>query len=105
MEINDLSLFLNKGFTGPEFAQMIMDQFDVLQRDARTASRVMAIGLHPFVVGQPFRFKYLEQAIGYLARQKDVWFTTSDEIAAWYMLNYYHTQVQKLREVGIVQGM
>jgi peptidoglycan/xylan/chitin deacetylase (PgdA/CDA1 family) len=103
LEINDLQLFLNRGITGPEFGQMIMDQFDVLQRDSRKSSRVMSIGIHPSIIGQPYRFKYFEQAIAYLSRQKDVWFTTSDEIAAWYMLNYYHTQVQKLREVGIAQ--
>jgi len=105
LEINDLPLFLHRGITGPEFGQMIMDQFDVLQRDSRRSSRVMSIGIHPFITGQPFRYKYFEQAIAWLARQKDVWFTTSDEIAAWYMLNYYPTQVQKLREVGIVQHL
>ncbi|HEY4337258.1 MAG TPA: polysaccharide deacetylase family protein [Puia sp.] len=105
LEINDLPLFLQRGITGPEFGQMIMDQFDILQRDSRKASRVMAIGVHPFVMGQPYRYKYFEQAIAYLAKQKDVWFTTSDEIAAWYMLNYYPAHVRKLREVGIAQGI
>jgi allantoinase len=103
LEINDLPLFLNRGVTGPEFGQMIMDQFEVLQRDARRISRVMAIAIHPFIVGQPHRFKYFEQALTWLSRQKDVWITTSDEISAWYMLNYYDTQVQKLREAEMVQ--
>jgi hypothetical protein len=104
LEINDLPLFLNHGLTGPEFGQMIVDQFDILHRDSRRSSRVMAIGIHPFVVGQPFRYKYFEQAIAYIARHKDVWITTSDEIAAWYMLNYYFTHVQKLKEAEILQG-
>lgn len=101
LELNDLPLFLAKGMTGPEFGQMIIDQFDILHRDAATAARVMAICIHPFVVGQPFRHKYFEQAIAYILQQKDVWIATSDEIAAWYMLNYYSTHVQKLREVGM----
>jgi peptidoglycan/xylan/chitin deacetylase (PgdA/CDA1 family) len=105
LELNDLPLFLQKGMTGPEFGQMIMDQFEVLRRDAESAARVMAIGIHPFVVGQPFRHKYLEQAIAYLARQKDVWIATSDEIAAWYMLNYYSSHVQKLKEVTLIEQM
>ena len=105
LEINDLPIFLQRGVTGPEFGQMILDQFEVLLRDARKAARVMAIGIHPFVAGQPFRLKYLEQAIAYIARHQDIWITTSDEIAAWYMLNYYATHVQKLREVGIAQGL
>lgn len=100
LEINDLPLFLQKGVTGPEFGQMIIDQFDILRRDADSAARVMAICIHPFVVGQPFRHKYFEQAITYILQQKDVWIATSDEIAAWYMLNYYSSHVRKLREVG-----
>jgi peptidoglycan/xylan/chitin deacetylase (PgdA/CDA1 family) len=105
LEINDLTQFINRSITGPEFGQMIMDQFDVLQRDSRRISRVMSIGVHPFILGQPHRFKYFEQALAYLARQKEVWFTTSDEIAAWYMLNYYHTHVRKLREAEMVQRL
>jgi allantoinase len=105
LEINDLPLFLQHGVTGPEFGQMITDQFDVLYRDAREISRVMAIGIHPFIVGQPFRFKYFEQAIAHIARHKDVWITTSDEIAAWYMLNYYPMHVRKLRGVELLQGL
>jgi hypothetical protein len=41
----------------------------------------MALALHPFVIGQPFRHKYLDQVLGYLAAQPDVWLTTSDDIA------------------------
>jgi hypothetical protein len=34
--------------------------------------------------GQPFRAKYLDQALAYLAAQPDIWLTTSDEIAEHY---------------------
>ena len=42
----------------------------------------MALALHPFVIGQPFRHRYLDQVLEYLAAQPDAWLTTSDEIAA-----------------------
>ena len=44
----------------------------------------MALALHPFVIGQPFRHKYLANALEYIASHEDVWLTTSDEIAAHY---------------------
>lgn len=44
----------------------------------------MALALHPFVIGQPFRNKYLDQALEYVANHPDVWLTTSDEIAEHY---------------------
>ena len=45
----------------------------------------MALALHPFVIGQPFRAKYLDLALEYIASQSDVWLTTSDDIAAHYV--------------------
>jgi hypothetical protein len=37
------------------------------------------------VIGQPFRAKYLDQALRFLAAQPDTWLTTSDEIAHRYL--------------------
>lgn len=83
VELNDLGLFL-RGLTGPDFLQMVKDQYDVLRADAEHSGRVMALALHPFVIGQPFRAKYLDLALEYIASQPDVWVTTSNEIADHY---------------------
>jgi allantoinase len=83
VELNDLLLF-GKGTTGPEFLQIVKDQYDQLSADSEHSGRVMALPLHPFVIGQPFRHKYLDQALEYLAAQPDAWLTTSDEIAGHY---------------------
>jgi peptidoglycan/xylan/chitin deacetylase (PgdA/CDA1 family) len=84
VELNDLLLF-GKGLTGPDFVQMVVDAYEQLHADSATSGRVMAIALHPFVIGQPFRHKYLDQALAYLAAQPDAWLTTSDEIATHYL--------------------
>jgi peptidoglycan/xylan/chitin deacetylase (PgdA/CDA1 family) len=84
VELNDLLLFA-KGLTGPDFVQIVTDQFEQLRADSTTGGRVMALALHPFVIGQPFRHKYLEQALSYPAAQPDAWLTTTDEIAAHYL--------------------
>lgn len=81
VELNDLLIF-GKGFTGSEFVQMVIDQYEQLRADSAGSGRVMALALHPFVIGQPFRHKYLDQVLEYLAAQPDAWLTTSDEIAA-----------------------
>ncbi len=84
VELNDLLLF-GKGLTGPDFLQMVTDTYEQLHSDSATSGRVMAFALHPFVIGQPFRHKYLDQALAYLAVQPDVWLTTSDDIAQHYL--------------------
>ena len=84
LELNDLGLFL-RGLTGPDFLQMVKDQYDVLRAESEHSGRVMALALHPFVIGQPFRAKYLDLALEYIAAQPDVWLTTSDDIADHYL--------------------
>lgn len=81
VELNDLGLF-GKGTTGQEFVQIVRDQYEVVSAEGN--GRVMALALHPFVTGQAFRAKYLDQALAFLAAQPDVWLTTSDEIADHY---------------------
>ena len=81
IEINDIPIFVAKNTTGEDFYQMVVDQFDTLFAESKDNVRVMAIALHPFVIGQPFRIKYLDKVFNYIKKQKDVWFTTSDEIA------------------------
>jgi hypothetical protein len=85
VELNDLLIF-GKGMTGPDFVQMVADQYHQLHSDAADGSgRVLALALHPFVIGQAFRHKYLDQALQFLAGAPDVWLTTADEIAAHYL--------------------
>lgn len=82
VELNDLILFVRSGMTGPEFLRVVTDQLDQLVADAASGGRVMALALHPFVIGQAFRATYLDQALRYVTEHPDVWVTTSDEIAA-----------------------
>jgi peptidoglycan/xylan/chitin deacetylase (PgdA/CDA1 family) len=84
VELNDLLIF-GKGTTGPEFVQMVKDQYEQLHADSATSGRVMALALHPFVTGQPFRHRYLDEALGYLAGRADAWLTTSDDIATHFL--------------------
>jgi peptidoglycan/xylan/chitin deacetylase (PgdA/CDA1 family) len=81
VELNDLGLFTFKNTSGPEFVRIVRDQLEQLYADAAAGGRVMAIALHAFVTGQPFRAKYLDEALAYVAAHEGVWLTTSDEIA------------------------
>lgn len=84
VELNDLGIFTTHGWTGPDFVQALKDQFDVLYAESATSGRVMSLALHPFVIGQAFRAKYLDEALSYIAGHDGVWLTTSDDIAAHY---------------------
>lgn len=83
-EINDYAAFIERGQSGEEFARTIRDQFDVLYEDGRATGRVMAIALHPFLIGHPHRAKHLDRALAHIVSHRDVWFATGSEIADWY---------------------
>lgn len=85
IEVNDIPLFVGKSFSGEDFYQLLVDQFDVLYEEGKHTGRVMCVALHPFITGLPFRSKYLDKALAYITRHRDVWLPTSDEIAEWYV--------------------
>jgi hypothetical protein len=68
---------------------MVKDQFDVLYEEGAHSGRVMCLALHPFIINLPFRHKYLDRALEYIASKPDVWLATSDEIADWYFAHGY----------------
>jgi len=44
----------------------------------------MAISLHPWVIGQPYRMRALEEVLQHIMRHKGVWAATGSEILdAW----------------------
>jgi peptidoglycan/xylan/chitin deacetylase (PgdA/CDA1 family) len=79
VEVNDIVLFLQRGLTGEQFVALVLDQLDALLADGD--GRVMALALHPFVVGQPFRHKHLARLLEVVAGTPGVWLTTTDRIA------------------------
>jgi peptidoglycan/xylan/chitin deacetylase (PgdA/CDA1 family) len=80
IEINDIPAFVDKKATAEEFARMITDQFDGLYEDGAKSGRVMAICLHPFLIGHPYRSKYLDQALAHIRSRKEVWLAKGAEI-------------------------
>ena len=80
MEINDLPLYMRKGYTGEQYYQSVIDQFEQLYADSAKHPRVMGIPLHPMITGQPLRIKYLQRVIAEIKQHERVWFATGGEI-------------------------
>ena len=102
IEVNDIPLFVGKSLSGEDFYQLLVDQFDTLYAESATSGRVMCVALHPFVVGQPFRLKYLARALERITSHDDVWLATSDQIASWYLERYYEQAASTLRTAHAV---
>ena len=87
-QLNDASL-QGQHRDAAYFGQMIKDQFDVLYEEGAESGKVMCIALHPFITGKAHRMKYLDAALQHIKSHDQVWYTTGDDIAEYYMKNYY----------------
>ncbi len=84
IEINDITVFLGNQGTAEDFERRVVDQFDQLYEDGRTSGRVMAIALHPFLIGHAFRAGALDRALAHIRQRSGVWLATGGELNDWY---------------------
>ncbi len=80
IELNDMPLFNTPSIGIDEFYRRICETFDVLYEEGAKNARVMAIALHPFLIGAAHRIRTLDRALSYIAAHGNVWFATGSEI-------------------------
>lgn len=85
IDIDDYTILVNNHHTENDFRDQLIDHFDVLYKESATeGGRIMPISLHPWVIGQPYRIKALEDALAHIMSHKDVWAATGSQILdAW----------------------
>jgi allantoinase len=84
LELNDIPMMVIQHHTSDAWVQRAKDQFDRLYLEGAKNPRVMALAVHPYISGAPHRIKYFEAVYDYMRKQKNVWFTTGEEIYEWY---------------------
>lgn len=88
VEMNDFMIFLRRGASTSEAVEVFKEQFDVLYAEGAESGRLMNIGLHPHVIGQPFRVRAVREFIEYVKQFDGVWWATREGIAEWYLQNH-----------------
>lgn len=84
LEINDKPVIEQYGHSSSEFAARGKRQFDVLYREGAKSGKVMAIAIHPYLIGQPHRIHSLREILAYVTGHAGVWMTTGGAIANHY---------------------
>lgn len=96
-ELDDRMVLLQYHHTESSFVDQIKDAFDVLYRESETqGGRILSLTLNPWVIGYPYRIKYLAEALEYVMDHEGVWPATGAEI-----LNAYKAS-EKSGGVGLV---
>jgi len=60
------------------------DWFDGLYADGATSGRLMVLHLHPWIMGQPWRIRHLDEVLGHICAHRGVWKATGGEIVDWF---------------------
>jgi len=84
-ECNDVAMMLIQHHKASEYLDRAMDQFEQLYADSKDSARVMALVVHPYIMGAPHRLKYYRKALEQIRRKKDVLFWTGEQILNWFL--------------------
>ena len=84
LEINDSIIYAVERHSSPEMYQRVVDTVATFEREMTAQPRVLALGLHPHLIGVPHRIGYLHKMLDLLARRDDVVFMQGHQIADWF---------------------
>jgi peptidoglycan/xylan/chitin deacetylase (PgdA/CDA1 family) len=94
-ECNDVALMLIQHHKASEYRDRALDQFEQIYHDARHGARVMALVLHPYIMGAPHRLKYFRQVLEVVRHKPGVKFWTGEQIFDW-----HRSERQRLAKEG-----
>jgi len=84
-ECNDVAMMLLQHHVAAEYRNRAIDQFEQIYRDSLTSARVMALVVHPYIMGAPHRLRYFREALLHVRTRSDVLFWTGERIHDWYV--------------------
>src|SRR3984885_898164 len=84
-ECNDVAMRLTQHHKASEYSDRALDQFEQIYADSAHSARVMALVVHPYIMGAPHRLKYLRRVFETIHGRSGVKFWTGAEIADWYL--------------------
>jgi peptidoglycan/xylan/chitin deacetylase (PgdA/CDA1 family) len=84
-ECNDVAMMLIQHHKAGEYYDRAIDQFAQLHQDAAHSARVMALVVHPYIMGAPHRLRYFREALAHIRAHRDVVFWTGAEILDWFV--------------------
>ncbi len=83
-ECNDVAMMLIQHHKASEYAERALDQFEQIYIDSEESARIMALVVHPYIMGAPHRLKYFRRVFETIHKKSDVLFWNGAQIADWF---------------------
>ena len=84
-ECNDVAMMLIQHHKASEYYDRAIDQFAQLYADSAQSARIMALVVHPYIMGAPHRLRYFRDVLARIRDHQGVLFWTGEEILDWYL--------------------
>ena len=82
LDANDMKFSSAAGFAnGQDFAQYLIDTFDVLYAEGEESPKMMSVGMHCRILGKPGRMAGLMKFLDHIEKHDRVWVTRRIDIA------------------------
>lgn len=82
-ELDDTFILMNNLHSEDSYVEQVCDACDFLLQEAeQKGGRMLALNIHPWMLGQPHRIGKLEQALAYITGRSGVWSANASEILA-----------------------
>ena len=79
---NDAKLVGGPLVTGRQFAEFLIDAFEELVAEADVHPRMMSVGMHARILGQPARIRGLRTFLDHIRGRSDIWLCRRGDLAA-----------------------
>lgn len=94
LELDDTKALWDRRVPVSRYGAVLKESFDVMYRDGSENGRLLVLNLHPWLIGQPHRIRYLDDSLGYIMARQGVWAATGSEITDWYMVHCRKNEVK-----------
>lgn len=84
IENNDITMMIVQHHEAAYWKQKCIDAFERLYEEGAKRPKIMAIAIHPYISGQPFRIKYHEEIYEHVNGFPGVLHWNGEQILDWY---------------------
>ena len=84
-----------------EYKSRAIDQFEQLYADAQQSARIMALVIHPYIMGAPHRLRYFREALEHIHSRPNVLFWTGEQILDWFTATWKSAEEKHFSDGGI----
>jgi allantoinase len=84
LELDDIHALWERRVPIDRYGMLLQESFAGLYQDGAHTGRVFVLHVHPWLMGQPFRIGFLDEALGTMVRRQGVWAASGSAIIEWF---------------------